>query len=328
MASQSKEILVYCEIPAHLRELVGKARQVANSIAGLVSVLAIGNIGDQQSGVSTLSGVDVIYTVADSRLQQFNPDAFTDVLSSVIKQRQPLVTLVGATKQGMEIAPRAAERSGLGYSAWVVDFNIDPADFHTTTKCMIYSGIGTVVYRMRTPAAILSAASGVFEPADLSEQTAQIVPIEAVFGETSLQILGHQPRSVGTSRWEEAKAIVDVGQGVKQKEDLELVNQLTSLLVGQMACSRPMASDRDWFPEWLGLSGKKVTPELCMTVGISGAIQHIVGIRDSRLIVSINSDEGAPIFNQADYGVVADLYEFVPALIKRLKDRGVRPVWS
>ena len=103
---------------------------------------------------------------------------------------------------------------------------------------------------------------------------------------------------------------------------------MADLLDGQLACSRPIASDRDWFPEWLGLSGAKIKPELCLTVGVSGAIQHIVGIRDSRIIAAVNNDEGAAIFAQADYGVVADLYEFVPALIERIKARGIRPAWQ
>ncbi len=127
---------------------------------------------------------------------------------------------------------------------------------------------------------------------------------------------------------EEAKLVIDVGQGVKQRDDLQMIQSLADLLDGQLGCSRPIASDRDWFPEWLGLSGAKIKPELCLTVGISGAIQHIVGIRDSHLIAAVNMDENAPIFAQADYGVVADLYEFLPALIDRIKARGVRPVWK
>jgi electron transfer flavoprotein alpha subunit len=132
---------------------------------------------------------------------------------------------------------------------------------------------------------------------------------------------------VGAARLEEAKTVVDVGQGVKAKEDLALIETMAALLDGQLACSRPVASDRDWFPEWLGLSGKKVAPELCLTVGVSGAIQHIVGIRDAHRIVAVNNDEGAGIFSQADYGIVADLYEFLPALQARLKARGARPAW-
>jgi electron transfer flavoprotein alpha subunit len=118
-----------------------------------------------------------------------------------------------------------------------------------------------------------------------------------------------------------------VGRGVKKIEDLEMLNVLANLLGGQLSCSRPVSSDRDWFPEWLGLSGAKVKPELCLTIGVSGAIQHVVGIRDSRVIACVNNDENAAIFAQADLGVVADLDEFLPVLVQRLQERDAHPVW-
>jgi electron transfer flavoprotein alpha subunit len=142
-----------------------------------------------------------------------------------------------------------------------------------------------------------------------------------------LTIQEYKPKPASGARLEEARLVVDVGQGVKQRDDLQMIQALADFLDGQIACSRPIASDRDWFPEWLGLSGAKIKPELCLTVGVSGAIQHIVGIRDSRLIAAVNNDEGAAIFAQADYGVVADLYEFLPALMDRMKARGIRPAW-
>jgi electron transfer flavoprotein alpha subunit len=118
--------------------------------------------------------------------------------------------------------------------------------------------------------------------------------------------------------------IVDVGQGMNDKSDLNIAEELAALFDGQVACSRPVSSERDWFPEWLGLSGKKVHAGLCVTLGISGSIQHVVGIRDSKTIVAINSDENAGIFSQADYGVVADLHEFVPAFVAALKAKSVK----
>ncbi|MFN2176955.1 MAG: electron transfer flavoprotein subunit alpha/FixB family protein, partial [Anaerolineales bacterium] len=135
-----------------------------------------------------------------------------------------------------------------------------------------------------------------------------------------------KPKQAGESSLEAAKFVVVFGQGVQHRDDLEMMHTVAELLEGQLACSRPIASDRDWFPDWLGLSGAKVKPELCLTIGVSGAIQHIIGIRDSRLIAAINNDENAPIFSQADYGIVADLYEFLPAFIERLKSREIKAV--
>ena len=113
--------------------------------------------------------------------------------------------------------------------------------------------------------------------------------------------------------------IVDVGQGMKEKADLVMAEELAALFEGQVACTRPVSSERDWFPDWLGLSGKRIHADLCVTLGVSGSIQHVVGIRDAKTIVAVNNDENAGIFSQADYGVVADLHEFVPAFITALR---------
>jgi electron transfer flavoprotein alpha subunit len=141
-------------------------------------------------------------------------------------------------------------------------------------------------------------------------------------------VTGERAKSVTGTRLHEANAVVDVGRGVKSLEDLAVARTLAGLLDAQLGCSRPVSSDRDWLPEWLGLSGAKVGPELCLTLGVSGAVQHVVGIRDSRVIAAVNNDENAAIFSQSDIGVVADLNEFSPVLIERLGSRQARPIWS
>jgi electron transfer flavoprotein alpha subunit len=119
----------------------------------------------------------------------------------------------------------------------------------------------------------------------------------------------------------EAKIIVCVGRGVEKKEDVELARELAQVLGGEVACSRPVAEELRWLPEevYLGISGKKVKPDLYVGVGVSGQIQHVTGIRDSKVIFAINKDENAPIFEAADYGIVGDLYQVVPKLIQELK---------
>jgi electron transfer flavoprotein alpha subunit len=120
-------------------------------------------------------------------------------------------------------------------------------------------------------------------------------------------------------RIEDASVIVSCGRGLGKKEDRVLLDELAMLLCGQVGCSRPLAEDRKWFGEWVGLSGHKVKPKLYIACGISGVIQHVAGIRDAKVIVAVNKDESAPIFEVADYGVVGDLYEILPALKEALK---------
>jgi electron transfer flavoprotein alpha subunit len=227
----------------------------------------------------------------------------------------------------MEVAPRVAERCQAGYAAWAVEIDVDPATGLTKAACMLYAGAGLARYEFSRPVTVLSVAPGTFAAQARQGRSAHV---DAVVLEDELRsptVVGERAKSSAGARLQEAKAIVDIGRGVKDLEGLEMARALAKLLDAQLGCSRPVSSDRDWFPEWLGLSGAKVRPELCLTIGISGAIQHVVGIRDSRVIAAVNSDENAAIFTQADIGAVADLNEFLPVLIERLGARGVRPGW-
>jgi electron transfer flavoprotein alpha subunit len=313
-------ILVFSEKPGLLQELLGEARRQAAQLGWKVAAVGLGK---DVSGLAE-AGADVLYQIdVDAR----HPELVTSALLAAVAKAQPGVFLVGATKLGMEVAPRLAERLGTGYAAWVVGFEVDPATQTTTAQCILYTGTGVATYRFKPGAVILTVAPGVYEADPAAGKPAEVVSLEAAPGAPRMTVLEYKPKPASGARLEEARLVVDVGQGVKQREDLQMIQELASLLDGQLACSRPIASDRDWFPEWLGLSGAKIKPELCLTLGISGAIQHIVGIRDSRLIAAVNIDEGAAIFSQADYGIVADLYEFVPALMERIKARGIRPAW-
>jgi len=321
MNMSSNTILVYCEKPALLRELLGKARQQADALGWAVAAVDFRKEGAALGEM----GADVVYQVAaDDR----NPEAVVAALAAAESRAQPNVFLVGATKLGMEVSPRLAERLGAGYAAWVVGFEVDAAAQSATARCMLYTGTGVATYRFKPGMVILTAAQGVFEASPTPGKIANLVTLDFPDAASRITILEYKPKPSSGVRLEEARLVVDVGQGVKQHEDLEMARTLADLLGGQIACSRPIASDRDWFPEWLGLSGAKIKPELCLTVGISGAIQHIVGIRDSRLIAAINIDENAAIFSQADYGIVTDLYEFLPVLMERIRARRVRPAWK
>jgi electron transfer flavoprotein alpha subunit len=327
MANSAKEILVWSEKENLLRELLGQARRKADTLGWEVSVLAPAGEVAMDAAALAAAGADIVYSLPASAVSGATPDAWTALLSGAVQKSHPSVILVGATKLGLEIAPRIAERLGGSYAAWVVNFDVDPVSCAGTAQSMLYSGQGKASLQFQMVPAIMAVAPGVFAAQELPGRTARQESLEISADASRMSVLEVRPKGQSSSRLEDAKLVVDVGQGVRQQEDLELLRSLASLLDGQLGCSRPVASDRDWFPEWLGLSGKKVSPELCLTIGVSGAIQHIVGIRDSRLIAAVNNDENAAIFSQADYGVVADLYEFLPIFMERMKARGVRPAW-
>ncbi len=313
------KIFVYSEDTAVLQELLGKACQ-----AGFEQVVTA-VFGPAAASAAALGewGADVVYTVAHPDLETYHPETYTDALTGVIGLVGPDVALVGATKRGLEVSGRVAERLELGAVSWCVDFACDAARKTVTAVCLIYTGMGQNIYQIATHPALATVAPGTFLPQNFPGKTAEVVPATVTINAPWLRILANSEKRENGRRLQDAPVIVDVGQGVKAREDLVLAEELAQLLNGQVACSRPVSSERDWFPEWLGLSGLKLSPDLCFTLGISGSIQHMIGIRDSKLIVAVNKDEGAGIFAQADYGVHADLYQFVPALIAAIKARSV-----
>ena len=232
--------------------------------------------------------------------------------------------LVGATKLGLEVAPRVAERCGAGYAAWVLGVAFDPTTGGTTASCVLYAGVGVAEYRFSTARAVLTIGDACSRPSMTPGRVAH-AELGSPARPSPTTVLRHRQ---GRERpaWSTARLVVDCGHGPGELEDLEQVQSLAALLDAQLACSRPLASDRDWFSDWLGLSGAKIKPELCLTIGISGAVQHLIGIRNARLIAAVNNDEDAAIFSQADIGVVADLHEFLPVLAERQGARAsVRP---
>ncbi|MCC6061369.1 MAG: electron transfer flavoprotein subunit alpha/FixB family protein [Desulfurococcales archaeon] len=169
--------------------------------------------------------------------------------------------------------------------------------------------------------AIILIGLGRFRGGRFSEKKTSFVPIK-ISVDTSFRIIEKREKARGAVRLEEADIIISVGRGFRSKDDLKLAFELADLLRGQVGCSRPIAADLKWLPEehWIGLSGKKVRPKLYIALGISGQPQHIAGILESRVIVAVNKDPNAPIFKNADYGIVGDLYEFIPKFSEKIKE--------
>ena len=312
-------ILLFSEKQNLTRELLAKARQVADKNGLSVAAVYLGVSIPENIAELGAWGADTIFTVESPLLAGLNPETFTDALAGVIAQVQPDLVLVGATKPGLEISARVAARLDMGCASFCVDFDLD-ADNFVIAKCMIYSGVGMNTYKIKTNPAMVTVSPGLFT-AHETGGVAKVTAVDVSINPPAMTIVAYKEKAAAGIRWEDAPMIVDVGQGMKEKADLALAEELAAVFEGQVACTRPVSSERDWFSEWLGLSGKKIHADLCVTLGVSGSVQHVVGIRDAKTIVAVNIDENAGIFTQADYGVVADLHEFVPVFITALKAR-------
>ncbi|MCK4320766.1 electron transfer flavoprotein subunit alpha/FixB family protein, partial [Candidatus Bathyarchaeota archaeon] len=184
---------------------------------------------------------------------------------------------------------------------------------------MVYGGNAIATEVCRVKPQIATVPPRVFEKLELKERKGEVVEADVELEEPRTEVVETREIEAAKVKVEEAKVIVSGGRGVEKKEDFEILEELAEILGGQVGNSRPLAEDRKWFTEWIGLSGHKVRPSLYVACGISGVIQHVAGIRDSQVIVAINKDAEAPIFEVADYVVVGDLYEVVPALSGALR---------
>jgi electron transfer flavoprotein alpha subunit len=154
-----------------------------------------------------------------------------------------------------------------------------------------------------------------------SKRAGEVIKLDLEVPASRIAIVERKEKLRGEGGLEEAPIIVAAGRGFREKKDLQLLEELSDVLGAKVGCTRPIAADSGWLDEWIGISGLKVGPRLYIACGISGTVQHAAGIRDAQIIVSINKDEAANIFELSDYGVVGDLYKVLPALTKALKSR-------
>jgi electron transfer flavoprotein alpha subunit len=313
------KFLVYSEDPGIELELVNAAKQ--QQAAAQISVALLGS-DDLKAQASKLSveGVSSILEVQSPALKDFLPEPVTDALEQISKETQPDFILIGATKRGKEVAPRLAVRLKLGCITDAQKLRFENS--HAMAERLVWGGnaISTVSSKA---GAVITIAPRAYEKAGGSS-SAEIKTITNFVSKTrSSNEVGRKPKESGQVNIKDAEAVVSAGRGFKKKEDLALLDELAETLHAVIGASRPLTSDLGWMPEsrQVGLSGSTVKPKLYVAVGISGQIQHLTGMRDSKLIVAINSDKNAPIFQECDYGVVGDLYQVVPALTKALKTK-------
>ena len=271
-------------------------------------VVAYGKLAEE-SGLEKL-GVKVI--VAKTR----SPEQVAEIVGKLVDEGAKLI--VGwPTRNNRDIFSRVAGARDLPLATDVVE--VELGDTEVVYKRGILSERATAKEAIPYPALVLVNPK-VLEPYK-PEGQGQVE--EATLPEAKTRIVGVERKQLSGINLEDAEIIVGVGRGFKKKEDLKLAFELAELLGAQVGATRPIAADYKWLPEdaWIGISGKRVAPKLYIAIGISGAPQHMAGVMNAKVIVAINKDKTAPVFKQADYGVVADLYQFLPVLIKVIREK-------
>jgi electron transfer flavoprotein alpha subunit len=279
------------------------------------------------SGVGALASeaaskaIAKVHAVEHLLLKDYTPDAFTAALEQLIKQHGPSVVLFPHTYQVRDYAPKLAARFGqtLISDAIQVRANAGTPVFVR----QLFQGKMNADFRPSGNAPFFgSIQAGAYRADALQPGSAQVETFAPQLDPSQIRTKPHEPfreaaRAVDLTA---AEIIVSVGRGIREKDNIHVVEDLARALGGELAASRPIC-DNGWLPmeRQVGSSGQTVSPKVYLAVGISGAIQHLVGMKGSKTIVAINKDSNAPIFEVADYGIVGDLFEVVPALVEEVK---------
>lgn len=256
----------------------------------------------------------------DAKLNGLQSGPVVDALAAAVKETGAKAVFIAGGKRGKEVAPRL----GAKLDAAVV--TLAQKAKHEGGKWSferMFLGGKTVATEVPTSDVVVATfPTRLFEPlpADAAAK-GDIRPFSPQVRDPKVQVVAKKPRKESGVNLEGATVVVGAGRGFKSKDDLKLAFDLAQTLNGQVGCSRPLATDLGWLTDeyWIGLSGKEVKPKLYIAVGISGQIQHTTGIRNSKIIVAINTNKDAPIFKMADYGIVGDLYKVLPALDAAVK---------
>ena len=315
----SNQILVVVE---HLKgkieditfEMLGKGKEIAGSTGGELVALLLGSGAD---GMATQLGAasKVIY-VDDANLAEYNPQAYCKAVGSVVADTQPKMVLVGNTSMGMDIAGGVSIDQNMPFIAYASGISADGS----TVTSSLYGGKMNVDSSVSGDGYIVSVISGSF-PADAGrvEGSPAVESASADLSGLSVQFKRLIEPEGGDVDITQQEVLISVGRGIQSDENLPMAEELAAKLGGAISCSRPIV-DSKWLAKTrqVGKSGLKVKPKLYLALGISGAPEHIEGMKDADLIIAVNTDPKAPIFDYAHYGVVQDLFDFIPALSGKL----------
>jgi len=305
-------------------ELVAAARELADRMGERAGVILLGHQVEDQAQELIRRGADLVYLADDPTLADYSTEGYLAILTALVEANRPLVLLLGDTEMGQDLAPRLAQRLGTGLISGCTRLEMDLTEWLLLGTSPAYDDrlmVTSSIPRGRPQMATLRpGAIEPFPPDDWRTGSVEKVSLEKV--EPVVRIV-ERGLEVPRPRLEEARAVVAGGRGMGGLEGFEMLRELAELLGGAVGASRG-AVDEGWIGEehWVGgAGGKMVKPNLYIACGISGAIQHYLGIKDSKYIVAINTDERAPIMNLADVGIVGDVHEVIPALIEELRAR-------
>ena len=306
-------------------ELLSRGRELADSLCQeLVCVLVSGDIPDAQMEELIQRGADRVLVVSDEKLSHFIVETYSRVLCFLVRERRPGIVLAAATFNGRTLLPHAAMRLHAGLTADCTGLAIDAktGGLMQTRPAIGGNILATIISPDHRPQMATVRPKSTRPPdRDASRRgVIERVPFKDEWFDGRVKLLGLRVDEEEDVNIQQADIVVSGGRGIKKAENFSLLHRLAKNLGGVVGASRD-AVDRGWarYPRQVGLSGKTVTPKLYVAAGISGSIQHLAGMKTSDVIVAVNANEDAAIFQVADFGIVGDLFEVLPLLNKKLE---------
>ena len=303
-------------------EMLTKARELAAKTSAEVIAVMLGkNVKEHAKAIAEYA--KSVLVVEDARLENFNSETYRTILTKLITEHKPILLMMGHTSYGVDLAPRLAAALNLPLATDCIDL-IFEGDTLKVTRQMYGGKVNVSVTVRKAETYVATVRQATFAPQKPTPpETGQITEIpspltEEIQEKRFIQYLLPPPGGVDITA---AEKLVGVGRGIKDAANIQIVEQLAKTMGAVVSCSRPIV-DKGWLPtdRQVGTSGKTVKPKLYLAVGISGAFQHILGMKSSDLIIAINKDPKAPIFSFADYGIVDDLFKVVPALNNKIAE--------
>jgi len=299
-------------------EAIAAAQKLGGDIGQKVSAVVLG----APSLANEIAAYDLekVISAKNEKLKEYTPDAYADALEKVIRATTPEYVIMSHTYQARDFAPKVAARFAKGLIGDCIRMNVE-GEKRVFTRRIFLGKLDADVVSEGEPPTFVTFQSGAFRGDQARKgSTAQIEEKPVDVGEARMKPEAPFQEAKQAVDLSKADIIIAVGRGIKSKDNLALAQKLAEAIGGDLAASRPIC-DAEWLPidRQIGSSGQTVAPKLYIAIGISGAIQHLVGMKNSQTIVAINKDPEAPIFDIADYGIVGDLFEAVPVLTEEIK---------
>ena len=304
------------------KEALAAAQALGKDINQKISVLTFGKNSDSLSKEASSFAVDEVILVEDDNLNSYSADAYAETIKQVIEKESPNFVIMGYSYLVRDFFPKVSARLQKPLITDVIGYKIDNGKT-LFTKQVLHGKLTVNIESKVEKPVLVGFQSAAYSVDNLENGSAQVRTVKVTLDPSQLKTTSEEPfqEESGGVDLTSAEKIISIGRGIGKEENMSMISDLAAALKAEIGASRPIV-DSGWLPSshQVGSSGQSVTPNLYLALGISGAIQHVVGMKGSKNIVAINRDPDAPIFEVADYGVVGDILDIVPKLIEAINN--------